>query len=309
MVAVMTALPPILIVAGPTASGKSALALRAAAALGGEIVNADATQIYRDLRILSARPPPEEVAQAPHHLFGVVDASEAWSVGRWQAAALEVLEGIAARGRTAIVVGGTGLYLRALTHGLADIPQPPPAVRAAARAAYDRDGEAAFRSVLRLRDPAAETRIMSGDRQRLLRAFEVFEATGRALTDWQRQTTPPLAPGAWRAVVLEPPRPVLYARCDARLQAMIEAGALDEVATLMARGLDPLLPIMKAVGLRELAAHLRGETDLATALALAQQETRRFAKRQSTWFRNQTPDWPRAVGEEALDHGRICRGD
>jgi tRNA dimethylallyltransferase len=293
--------PPVLLVAGPTASGKSALALRLAERLDGEIVNADALQLYADLRILSARPTTEEEAVAPHHLFGVADGADGWSVGRWLGAALPVLSDIAERGRRAIVVGGTGLYFRALTKGLAEIPAVPAAARQAAAAAYERLGEVAFREALAARDPAAAARIAPGDRQRLLRAYEVAEATGRALTDWQAGTTAPLRPDQWRGVVLEPDRKTLYARCDARLSAMVEAGALDEVCTLIDRRLDPLAPVMKAVGVRELAAHLRGDLTLAEAVALAQKETRRYAKRQLTWFRNQTPDWNRLRDEKDVE--------
>jgi tRNA dimethylallyltransferase len=285
--------PPVLLIAGPTASGKSALALRLAETLGGEIVNADALQLYADLRLLSARPTAAEEARVPHHLFGAVDAAEGWSVGRWLKAAEAALAEIAARGRPAIVVGGTGLYFKALTEGLADIPPVPAAVREVVAARYDAIGEARFREELAARDPQAAARISPGDRQRLARAYEVHEASGRSLSDWQGETRPTLTAGAWRAAVLEPERAVLYARCDARLGAMVEAGALDEVAALMARNLDPMLPAMKAVGLRELAAHLAGETSLDEALVLARQETRRYAKRQLTWLRNQTPDWPR----------------
>jgi tRNA dimethylallyltransferase len=288
---------PVLLIAGPTASGKSALALRLAERTGGEIVNADALQLYADLQVLSARPTSDEIAKAPHHLFGVADGADGWSVGRWLNAALPILEGIAGRGRRAIVVGGTGLYFRALTKGLADIPAVPASVRRAAAETYERLGEDVFREALAARDPAAADRIAPGDRQRLLRAFEVAEATGKSLTDWQAGTAAPLRPDQWRAVVLEPDREALYARCDARLNAMIEHGALVEVRALVARGLDPLAPVMKAVGVRELAAHLAGELTLAEAVAQAQQETRRYAKRQLTWFRNQTPDWPRLRDE------------
>jgi tRNA dimethylallyltransferase len=284
---------PITLVAGATASGKSALALRLARAWDAEIVNADAIQIYRDLSVLSARPSAEEEAAAPHHLFGVADAAESWSVGRWLTEALAALDAIAARGRPAIVVGGTGLYFRALTQGLAAIPTVPSQVRADAASAWDRLGEDGVRAALRVQDPEAEARISPGDRQRLLRAVEVFAATGRSLTAWQAETEPPVPSNRWRALVLEPPREVLYARCDARLQTMIDAGALDEVRALAARNLDPMLSAMKAVGLRELAAHLAGDLSLDDALRLAQQETRRFAKRQLTWFRNQTPGWER----------------
>lgn len=293
--------PAVLLIAGPTASGKSALALRLAERLDGEIVNADALQLYADLRLLTARPTAEEEARVPHHLFGVADGADGWSAGRWLDAALPVLDAIAGRGRRAIVVGGTGLYFRVLTKGLADIPAVPATIRQATAQAFERLGEDAFRQALAARDPAAAARIAPGDRQRLLRALEVAEATGKALTDWQADTSPPLAPGQWRAVVMEPERKALYARCDARLTAMVEHGAVDEVRALLARGLDPLAPVMKAVGVREFAAHLRGELTLAEAMALAQQETRRYAKRQLTWLRNQTPDWPRLTDEADVE--------
>jgi tRNA dimethylallyltransferase len=291
---------PVILIAGPTASGKSALALRLAEETGGEIVNADALQLYEDLRLLTARPSPGEEARVPHHLFGVADAADGWSVGRWLKAAAPVLEGIAARGKQAIVVGGTGLYFKALTEGLAEISAVPAPVRQAAAALYDEIGEAAFRERLAAADPVAEARIGPSDRQRLLRAQEVFDATGKALSEWQAQTRPALAPGAWRAVVLEPDRETLYARCNARMVQMVADGALDEVEALMARNLDPALPAMKAVGLRELASHLAGETTLEDAIALAQQETRRYAKRQLTWLRNQTPDWLRIADPAAF---------
>jgi tRNA dimethylallyltransferase len=290
--------PRIWLIAGPTASGKSALALRLAREIGGEIVNADSMQLYADLRLLTARPSADEEAQAPHHLFGVADAAEAWSTGRWLRAVEDVLQEIAARGRPAIVVGGTGLYFRALNEGLADIPEIPAEARAQAAADFEAMGEDAFRARLAKADPAAAERIAAGDRQRLARAWEVWAATGTSLSDWQAATGPALPRAAWRGVVLEPERQALYARCDARLAAMLEAGALDEVAALTARGLDPDLPLMKAVGLREFAAFLRGETTREAALAAAQQETRRYAKRQLTWVRRQMADWPRVTALE-----------
>jgi tRNA dimethylallyltransferase len=295
------------LIAGPTASGKSALALRLARETGGEIVNADALQLYRDLRILSARPSADEEAAAPHHLFGVADAADGWSVGRWLTAASAALAKIAARGRPAIVVGGTGLYFRALTQGLADIPPVPRAEREAAERAYDIEGESAVRETLRTLDPLAEARISPSDRQRLTRALAVARATGRALSAWQAETTPAITAGAWRAAVMEPSREALYARIDARLAAMAEAGAIEEAAALMARGLDPRLPAMKAVGLRELAAHAAGEVPLETAVAAAQQSSRRYAKRQLTWFRNQTPDWPRVSAVEPFEPAEALR--
>lgn len=291
--------PRIWLIAGPTASGKSALALRLAQEIGAEIVNGDALQLYADLRLLTARPSVEEEAQAPHHLFGTVDAADGWSVGRWQRAATSVLGDIAERGRPAVVVGGTGLYFRALTHGLADVPQTPAEVRRASAADFDALGEAAFRDRLAQVDPAAEARISPADRQRLSRAWEVYAATGTSLSDWQARTDPALEPASWNAVALEPPRQALYDRCDVRLENMIDQGALDEVAALAARELDPALPAMKAVGYRELAAYLRGETSLAEGLDAAQRETRRYAKRQSTWLRGQMTDWPRI---DAVDH-------
>ena len=291
--------PRIWLIAGPTASGKSALALRLAQEIGAEIVNGDALQLYADLRLLTARPSVEEEAQAPHHLFGTVDAADGWSVGRWQRAATSVLGDIAERGRPAVVVGGTGLYFRALTHGLANVPQTPAEVRRASAADFDALGEAAFRDRLAQVDPAAEARISPADRQRLSRAWEVYAATGTSLSDWQARTDPALEPASWNAVALEPPRQALYDRCDVRLENMIDQGALDEVAALAARELDPALPAMKAVGYRELAAYLRGETSLAEGLDAAQRETRRYAKRQSTWLRGQMADWPRI---DAVDH-------
>jgi tRNA dimethylallyltransferase len=291
--------PAIWLIAGPTASGKSALALRLAQESGGEIVNADSMQLYRDLRVLTARPSAEEEARAPHHLFGVVDAADGWSVGRWLEAAKAVLGGLKG---PAIVVGGTGLYFKALTEGLAEIPPVPADVRAAVEARFDTEGETAFRAALAKVDPASAQRIAPGDRQRLVRAMEVSEATGKALSDWQAETSGSV--GDWNAVVLEPPRDVLYRRCDERLERMVQEGALEEVRALMARGLNPLLPAMKAVGVRELASHLAGETTLPQALEAAQRETRRYAKRQMTWFRNQTPGWPRVNAETSDEQWR-----
>jgi tRNA dimethylallyltransferase len=280
------------LIAGPTASGKSALALRLARATAGEIVNADSMQLYADLKVLTARPTPKEEAAAPHHLFGVADAALAWSVGRWLRSAVSVIEEIQSRDRPAIVVGGTGLYFRALTLGLAPMPPVPGAVREETASRFERLGEAAFRAELAKVDPAAVARIAPGDRQRLTRAAEVWTASGRPLTAWQKQTAPALGPGSWKGVILEPPRDELYRLCDARLEAMARGGAIQEVAALLARNLSPSLPAMKAVGLAALAAQLRGEISPAEALAQAQAATRAYAKRQTTWFRNQTPDWP-----------------
>ncbi len=291
--------PRIWLIAGPTASGKSALALRLAQAIGGEIINADSMQLYADLHVLTARPPRDETLLAPHHLFGVADAADGWSVGRWLDAARAVLDDVALWRRPAIVVGGTGLYFRALTHGLAEIPAVPREVVQKLEAEAGAAGELALRPRLARVDPIAEARIERGDMQRLLRAVSVAEFTGRPLSAWQADTSPTLPAGAWRAVVLEPPREALYARCDNRLEAMAAGGGLEEVRALVARKLDPALPAMKAVGVRELGEHLAGRTSLSAAVTAAQQETRRYAKRQMTWFRNQTPDWPRIDALEA----------
>ncbi|MET0293524.1 MAG: tRNA (adenosine(37)-N6)-dimethylallyltransferase MiaA [Phenylobacterium sp.] len=290
--------PRIWLIAGPTASGKSALALRLAEALDGEILGADSMQLYAGLPVLTAQPSVEEMARVPHHLVGVADPGEAWSTGRWLRAAQESLSEIAARRRPAVVVGGTGLYFTALTEGIAEIPPVPPAVRARASAEFADLGEAAFRDRLRAHDPAAASRIAPGDRQRLVRAWEVFAATGKALSDWQADTRPPLAADDWTAVALDPPREALYARCDARLEAMVASGAVEEVRALLARRLDPGLPAMKAVGVRELAEHLAGQAPLVDALAAAQLQTRHYAKRQATWMRGRMTGWPRIT---ALD--------
>lgn len=285
---------PIRLIAGPTASGKSALALRLAAETGGVIINADSMQLYSDLRLLTARPSAAEEALAPHRLYGVADAADGWSVGRWLRAATAVLAELAAEGRTAIVVGGTGLYFHALTRGLADVPPVDPSVRDEAGARYDAEGEARFRAGMRAVDPEAEARIAPGDRQRLVRALSVHAASGRALSAWQAETRPVLAAGSYEAVVIAPAdRDGLYARCDARLDVMVASGVMDEVAALIARDLDPRLPAMKATGLRELARAASGEASLIEAVEAAKRETRRYAKRQLTWFRNQTANWPR----------------
>jgi tRNA dimethylallyltransferase len=285
---------PVTLIAGPTASGKSALALETAARTGAVIVNADSQQLYADLRVLSARPSAGDEAAVAHRLYGVADAAEAWSVGRWSRAVMAELEAL--DGRPALLVGGTGLYFTALTRGLAEIPPIPDAAREAAEAALTAEGEAAFRRRLAERDPAAAARIEAGDRQRLTRAMAVLAHTGRALSDWTADTTPLLAPGSWEGLVVEPERARLYANCDLRVARMVEQGAVEEVRALLARGLDPALPAMKAVGVREIAAHLAGETTLDQAVEATRQATRNYAKRQLTWFRNQTPDWRRLPG-------------
>ncbi len=288
--------PLITLLAGPTASGKSRLALEMAERTGAVIVNADSQQLYADLRVLSARPSAAEEARTEHRLYGAADAADAWSVGRWTREVMPVLAELAAAGRPILLVGGTGLYFTSLTRGLANIPNVPNEVRDAAGADYDAQGEAAFRRALAGVDPAAEARIEAGDRQRLTRAWAVARHTGRALSDWTADTTPLLEAGSWTGLVVEPDRQSLYANCDRRVTQMVEAGALDEVRALIARGLDPALPAMKAVGVCEFAAHLAGETSLNAAVEATRQATRNYAKRQMTWFRNQTPGWERRSG-------------
>ena len=289
----MTDHPHITLLAGPTASGKSALALDIARRTGAVIINADSQQLYADLRILSARPSEEDEMLADHRLYGVADAADAWSVGRWTRAVTPLLEQLRAEGRPVVIVGGTGLYFTALTRGIADIPDIPIRAREKADEQIDFLGEAEFRRRLAEVDPKAETAIAPGDRQRLTRAWAVSETTGRALSDWQAETRPILAPGAYDRLVIEPDRDNLYANCDRRVTLMVEGGALDEVRALVARRLKPDLPAMKAVGVRDFAAHLAGKVSLKDAMDAVRQATRNYAKRQLTWFRNQTPDWDR----------------
>lgn len=281
---------PVVVLAGPTASGKSAVALQLAEALQGTVVNADSMQVYRELRVLTARPGPEDEARAPHVLYGILPAAERCSAGRWLMLAHAEIERTWADGRVPVVVGGTGLYLEALTEGLSPIPEIPAAVRAAATARLEQVGAEAFHALVSERDPIAAGRIARGDRQRLVRAYEVHEATGRPLSDWwaEPRIAPP-RPYTVAAFVLEPSREALYAAADARFRAMVNAGAVDEVRSLIALGIDPGLPAMKALGVPEIAAHLDGRIDLDEATALAQKATRRFAKRQLTWFRHRLP--------------------
>jgi tRNA dimethylallyltransferase len=283
---------------GPTASGKSALALTLAERVGGEIVNADSMQVYRDFRVLTARPSPEEEARAPHHLYGHVDACELYSTGRWLSDALAAVGAIHARGATPILVGGTGLYFKALTEGLADIPAADPDVRAALRDRAAREGSAALHADLAARDPHTAARLEPNDAPRILRALEVLETTGESISAFQAGTKPALAPGQWRGVVLTPAREALYAVIGARFDAMLAAGALDEVGAFAARALDPALPAMKAHGAPALMAHLRGEMSLADAVEIAKRDTRRYAKRQFTWIAGQMPDWPRITAPD-----------
>ena len=277
--------PPAVVVAGPTASGKSALALGLAEAFGGTIVNADSQQIYRDLRILSARPDAAAERRVPHRLYGWLDAAERGTAARWRTRALAAMDEASGEGRLPILVGGTGLYLRALTQGLAPIPAIPPAIRAEAEELLRRRGGAGLREALAALDPAAAA-LQPADAPRLLRAWEVVRATGVPIGEWRKRPAP-AAPWRFATILLLPPRGELYAACDARFAAMVAQGALDEAAALAARRLDPALPAMKALGVPQLLLHLRGELSLAAAVAAGQRATRNYAKRQVTWFRHQ----------------------
>lgn len=283
----------ILFLAGPTASGKTALALHAAQQLGGEIINADSMQVYAGLEILSAQPSRAERHAAPHHLFGALDPAKRCSVGLWTAMALERIKDIQARGRTPILVGGTGLYFKALVDGLAPAPDIPDAVQARVQALFEKEGVEGLRAEAARRDPEAARRIAANDRQRLMRVVALAWSGGMLLSELQAHTAPLVNPDHVFGVVTAPDRQALYRRIDARFEAMIEAGAVQEVEALAARGLDPSLPAMKAVGLAPLISHLRGETDLETAVETAKRDSRRYAKRQFTWFSNQHPGWAR----------------
>ena len=282
---------PILL-AGPTTSGKSALALRLAQAHGGVIINADSMQVYRDLRIITARPTPAEEATVPHRLYGHVDAAENYSVGRWCVDAASALKEAETSGLCPILVGGTGLYFKALTQGLAAVPPVPSEVRARVRTRLKEEGIASLYEELRQRDPASAERLMPADRSRITRALEVVLATGRSLTDWHRDGMKP-AVDATRAIkiFLKVEREELYRRINARFDAMLAAGTLDEVRALAVRGLDPTLPAMKAHGVPWLIRHLNGEITLEEAAEGGKRDTRRYTKRQGTWFRHQLPDW------------------
>ncbi len=288
------------LIAGPTASGKSALALELAQKTGGVIINTDSMQVYRDLRIITARPTPEEQAAVPHQLYGHVDAAVNFSAGAWVADAAAALAEVRAQHRRPIFTGGSGLYFKALTRGLSAVPPIPVEIRESVRARLERGGVEVLQAELAQRDPASAERLKPRDRTRIARALEVVEATGRSLTDWHRDGLPPLLPpGQFRALFLSPHREELYARIDARFEAMLGAGAVEEVAALAARHLDPLLPAMKAHGVPALIRHLKGEITREEAAVIGRADTRHYAKRQFTWFRHQLPEFEWVKPEQA----------
>ena len=294
----MSPLLPVALIAGPTASGKSAIALALAKQLAGfghksVIVNADSAQVYADLQILSARPSAQEMQGIEHRLFGAWDGAEACSAAAWAARAKAEIDDIHASGAIPILVGGTGLYLKVLLEGIAPIPAIDPDVRATVRAM---DEDAVYK-LLQLEDPLRAAELDPGDRQRIARALEVKRSTGVTLADWQMAKAGGIADDVELVpLLLLPDRAWLYERCDRRFEAMIEAGAVAEVEALLARGLDPDLPVMRAIGVPEIAAFIAGDITREGMIAAGQQATRNYAKRQFTWFRRQPPaDWPRAT--------------
>jgi tRNA dimethylallyltransferase len=288
----------IILLAGPTASGKSAIAGRWAERVGGAVINADSMQVYADLRILTARPAPQDEGRVPHHLYGHVDGADVYSVARFTVDMAALLQALPL-GQPLILVGGTGLYLQALVSGLSEVPPVADDVRGLWRARGETLDAAELHRELAARDPLIAGQVRPSDRQRILRALEVIDATGRSLLSWQQAAGTPLIPDAER-YCLVPDRAELRERIAYRFQAMIDEGALAEVEALAARRLDAAAPVMKAIGVAPLAAHLRGEVSLAAAVERAITDSRQYAKRQQTWLRNRFADWPVLGGEIPL---------
>ena len=281
-------MPAIIVIAGPTASGKSARALEIAQKSPSVIINADSQQMYRELRVLSARPSAEEEASVPHRLYGTMSAAESCSAGQWLTFAKMEIDWALSQGVQPIIVGGTGLYLKALMQGIAEMPAIAPEIRAQATSDYDAMGKDAFAARLREIDPAFFERLKVVDRQRLIRAYEIWLGSGKNLSWWQaRGATPPYPVERFTLHKVELPREELYARCDARVLQMVEQGAIEEVRALLALGLAESLPAMKSLGVPEFSAYIRGETNVDQAISKTQQATRNYAKRQMTWIRNQ----------------------
>jgi tRNA dimethylallyltransferase len=282
----------VILIAGPTASGKSALALTLAERLGGVVINADSMQVYREMRVLTARPSPEEEGRAPHRLYGHVPAAEAYSVARWLVDATREIEQARAADRVPIVTGGTGLYFKALLEGLSPVPAIPEAVRNRWRERGANALRGELHRELIARDPQAAARLAPTDIQRIVRALEVLEATGKSLIEWQLTPgNPVLSEAETVRIIVGRDRALLHERCDRRFEQMVREGALDEARTMGALGLDCGLPAMRAIGLRPLIAHLGGEIDLATAVQRGQAETRQYVKRQDTWARRYFSSW------------------
>jgi tRNA dimethylallyltransferase len=293
-----------LLIAGPTASGKSAAALALAQKLGGIIVNTDSMQVYRDLRALTARPSADDENRSPHELFGHIDGAVNFSAGRWLLEAKAVVERIFALDRAAIFVGGTGLYFRALTQGFSEIPTVPEDVRVRVRADAAPFESRRLHAQLAAQDSVTAAKLRTSDRQRILRALEVLAATGQPLASFQgARGAPLLEPGQWAGMFLEPDREALDVTIASRFDAMLRAGALEEVAALAARKLDSTLPIMRAHGVPHLIAHLNGELSLEKAADRTALDTRRYAKRQFTWSRHQMPEFVWVAPDQAVEAG------
>ncbi len=290
---------PAILIHGPTASGKTKISLELAKRLGGEIVNADSMQVYSGLRVLTARPTDEEMAIAPHHLFGYRDPAEVGSAGAWLQDARKVIRDIEARDKVPIIIGGTGMHHLALIQGLSEIPPIPEDCRSDVRAFVQKEGVSAAHARLMSIDPKTAERLEPNDRQRITRALEVWTATGKPLSTYHESRTPPvLDAGEWLGVALTPPREQLYARIDRRFASMLMEGAMDEARALAERNLDPSLPAMKAHGMPWLLAYLRGDMSSDLAAEYAKRDTRRYAKRQFTWISHQFPFWPRIPSVE-----------
>jgi tRNA dimethylallyltransferase len=282
------------LIAGPTASGKSAVAMKVAAEMNGVVINADAMQLYADLAVLTSRPTEADECAVPHRLYGVVPGEEAWSAGRWLEAARSEIEAAWSQGKVPVVTGGTGLYFKVLEDGLSPVPPIPAAVRTACRERLKVEGAPALHKELTRLVPQEAARLVPADSQRIVRALEVLEATGKPLSEHfaAARETSILKGVDVRRLALVPPREELYAVCDARFATMMARGAVDEVKALLAKGLAPELPVMKAIGVKPLSDLLAGQLSEQDAVALAQRQTRNYAKRQMTWIRNQMADWP-----------------
>lgn len=284
----MAAKNKVVVIGGPTASGKSAVAMDVARAFDGVVINGDALQIYDALPMLTARPSAEDEASVPHRLYGTMAPTETCSAGLWEGHAIDAIKQAWAQEKLPIVTGGTGLYLKTLVEGISKLPPIPEDIRQAVRDQAEQDGIAPLYEELSRDDPEMAARLKPADKQRICRAVEVFRATGQSLAHWQRENKPePTLKADYATHIIMPPRALLYERCNKRFDWMIEQGALDEVAQFTALHLDKNLPIMKALGLSELQSYLAGHTALEDAIEQAKQQTRRFAKRQCTWFRNQ----------------------